>query len=538
MKLKVMISAVMFPLAALYGFQITSAVLASYKPVIAVEQSAGNTMLTWSPGPYLSYYEIEALSRPPQTAQSPACGPTRIAKYRTWSTNWKVQGSFPEQTYWRVSAQSLLGTTLGKYSEPLRLDSLSDNSSQRERRKPQATSLYSHARPAPAYPVLTWTTVAGAVCYELELLSHLPENPNDIAPSRYQIFSTREIFVTGYMGDLSRFGDSTLFWRVRALDYFGNPIGVFSDATEITVNAAWRPALKPTTTAELNQQGTAPLLYPVYSWIPLADARTYEVELLSDPPENLNGTEPSRYRLWSKQVNGFACYDELPRLTPGTLFWRVRALDSKGQPVGVYSDAASFTVNWDKGHYAATFGDSITHGGGAVSYSPADWQYSYQTYLQFPVVNLGRSGDTAATMADRFEEDVLPVKPRFLLIFGGTNSLRGGTPAADVIRDLQEISARCIANGIRPIFLTLPPINPAAIERVFQEKTIPNWQEEFAAVNRFIKQQRYHIDVEPHFQTTNGILSDYYAVDGLHIDIEGKKLIAQVINANWGRVTR
>ena len=141
-------------------------------------------------------------------------------------------------------------------------------------------------------------------------------------------------------------------------------------------------------------------------------------------------------------------------------------------------------------------------------------------------------------MADRFEEDVLPVKPRFLLIFGGTNSLRGGTPGADVIRDLQEISAKCIANGIRPIFLTLPPINPAAIERVFQEKTVPNWQDEFAAVNRFIREQRYYIDVEPHFRTADGILADYYAVDGLHIDIEGKKLIAQVINANWGRVTR
>ena len=538
MKLKMILIAVIFSLTALYGFQITSAVLASYKPEIAVQQSADNTKLTWSPGPYLSYYEIEAFSRLPQTDQSPACASTRIAKYRTWSTDWKIQGIFPEQTYWRISAQSLLGTTLGKYSEPLRLDSLSDNSGQRERSKPQGTSLYSHSRPAPAYPILTWSTVAGAVCYELEILSHLPENPNDIFPSHYRLFSTREIFVPGYIGDLARFGRTNLFWRVRALDYFGNPIGVFSDATEITINTALQQILKPITTAALNQPGTAPLLYPVYSWIPLADARTYEVELLSDPPENPNDIEPSSYRLWSKQVSGFACYDELPRLTPGTLFWRVRAIDDNGQPVGVYSDAASFTINWDKGRYAATFGDSITHGGGAVSYSPADWQYSYQTYLQFPVVNLGRSGDTAATMADRFEEDVLPVKPRYLLIFGGTNSLRGGTPAIDVIRDLQEIAAQCIANGIRPIFLTLPPINPAAIERVFQEKTVPSWQEEFSVVNRFIRQQRYYIDVEPHFQNPDGILSDYYAVDGLHVDIEGKKLIGQVINANWGRVTR
>ena len=184
------------------------------------------------------------------------------------------------------------------------------------------------------------------------------------------------------------------------------------------------------------------------------------------------------------------------------------------------------------------FGDSITHGGGAVSYSPVDAEYSYQTYLHFPTVNLGRSGDTAQTMASRFEQDVLPVKPRFLLIMGGTNSLRGGTPAIDIIRELTMIRRKCLANGIRPIFLTLPPINPAAIYRVFQEGTTPNWKNELDVVNTFLRQQRYVIDIAPHFSDKNGELLDYYAVDGLHIDIEGKKLIAQIVNAHWSRVSR
>nr|WP_255711076.1 GDSL-type esterase/lipase family protein [Pelosinus baikalensis] len=86
----------------------------------------------------------------------------------------------------------------------------------------------------------------------------------------------------------------------------------------------------------------------------------------------------------------------------------------------------------------ATFGDSITHGGGSVSYSPADWEYSYQYYLDFPSVNLGKSGDTSQTMVERFEQDVLPFHPQYLIILAGTNSLRGGVTAENVIADLKS----------------------------------------------------------------------------------------------------
>jgi lysophospholipase L1-like esterase len=139
-------------------------------------------------------------------------------------------------------------------------------------------------------------------------------------------------------------------------------------------------------------------------------------------------------------------------------------------------------------------------------------------------------------MLERFERDVLPFQPRYLLILGGTNSLRGGTPAAQVIADLIAIREKCLRYDIRPIFLTLPPINPIAIENVFQEPTVPNWRTEFDLVNAFIRQQRYHIDLEPHFLDDNRELPARFAVDGLHIDIEGKRLMGNVINHFWKTV--
>jgi lysophospholipase L1-like esterase len=92
-------------------------------------------------------------------------------------------------------------------------------------------------------------------------------------------------------------------------------------------------------------------------------------------------------------------------------------------------------------------------------------------------------------------------------------------------------------HGIRPIFLTLPPINPIAIDRAFQEETVPNWKLEFATVNNFIRRQHYYIELAPYFTNENGELPGYYAIDGLHLDIEGKKLMAQLINASWTKVT-
>lgn len=404
--------------------------------------------------------------------------------------------------------------------------------------KPEPTVSYPASAPCSVYPMLTWTVVPGAVYYELELLADLPENPNDIHPSKHQLYVTQRIFTNGYNADLSWYNGSRMYWRVRALNHQGKPLGVFSDAADIWIDRSIVPVIRPL--INNRQPSTLPTpLYPAYAWIPVTGAVSYEVELANRPPEKPNGVEPSRHRIWSKIVTGLNdCYDDHPRMIPGKYYWRVRGIDAVGNPVGDYSDTAEFTVQPIRRQYAATFGDSITHGGGAISYSPADSDYSYQTYLHFPAVNLGKSGDTTEAMLARFEQDVLPYKPKYLLILGGTNSLRGGISATQVVSELAAIRDKCLLNGIRPIFLTLPPINPEAIARTFQEETVPNWREEFDTVNSFIRQQQYCIDIEPFFADSNRQLPEQLGIDGLHLDIDGKKLMAQIINAHWTRVVR
>ncbi|MEN6413246.1 MAG: GDSL-type esterase/lipase family protein [Veillonellales bacterium] len=511
-----------------------------FKPSLTAEENTNEYSLLWTKVPYLAYYEVEVLNRPPDTDKQAALPSQRITKYRTWNNTITVDRDFPFQTYWRVSAQGVFRHPLGRYSDSINLAQVMGITTEDFANvKPQPTSLYPVNAPAGNTPTLTWTVVPGAIYYEFEFLSAPPENPNGIEPSRFQIFSSREVFANGYNVDLSGYPDKKLYWRVRALDYDGNPRGVFSDAVELNIDHSLHQPLKPLINTTFNVEDMATPLYPVYSWIPLKGAVSYEVEITDAPPENPNGTTPSQYRIWRQEVvTGADCYDEQPRNIPGIYYWRVRGLNIDGDPVGVYSDAEQFVVDLAKGNYSATFGDSITHGGGAVSYSPSDWEYDYQTYLKFPTINLGKSGDTSESMVERFDQDVLPYHPKYLIILGGTNSLRGGTPATQVIKDLSTIRDKCLFNGIRPIFLTLPPINPSAINRAFSEETTLNWREQFDAVNVFIRQQRYYIDLDPYFCDADRELPDHYAIDGLHPDLEGKKLMAQIINVNWARVTR
>lgn len=512
----------------------------TYKPLLSVNYDDNQYTLTWSKIPYFAYYEVEVLNKSPgeESGQKSSPSSYRITKYRTFDNTIKIIQDFPDNTYLRVSAHSLFHKPLGFYSDSVFITDINTESAQ-AKFKPVSITSYPQSAPAPNIPLLIWRKLPGAVYYEIEFLSAPAENPNDIMPSRYQISSSREVFTNGYSINLSKYPSNHIYWRVRALNYSGGPMGVFSDIAEIFIDHNLPQVLKPVSNTGYKEANMPMPLYPVYSWYPVNEAVRYEVEVTSALPENPNGILPSKHRIRHHVVQlGTDCYDEEPLITPGTYYWRVRGITESGKPIGVYSDAEEFIVDRKAGAYSATLGDSITHGGGAISYSPADVEYSFQTYLSFPTINLGKSGDTSETMLDRFNRDVVPYHPRFLIIMGGSNSLRGGVAATQVIKELSAIRDKCFAQGIRPIFLTLPPINPAAISQAFAEETVPEWQKEFSSVNAFIRQQRYYIDLEPYFMDDNHELPLHYATDGLHLDIEGKKLMGLIINANWTRVTK
>lgn len=380
---------------------------------------------------------------------------------------------------------------------------------------------------------LMWENGIDAVSYELEIATK-PLRGNTLASDEQLVYrTTTGISTPGVELPLSLLADKNLrklYYRARPLDLEKNPVGDFSAPIGL-----WKGTInpqKPTPTVFLKKNHITPL-YPVYGWIPVLGAARYEVEITNHSPENPNGINPSRYRIRSYMIEGgwgFDCYDTHPYVESGTYYWRVRALDGDDQAIGTYSDAISFTVK--TGSYKwAVFGDSITHGGGAISNPPSDERFEYVSYLPFAVKNLGKSGDTAEMMVERFDSEVLPFKPKYLFVLGGSNSIRGGVSGESVIESLQTIKEKCEKNHITPIFLTIPPVNPERIQRVFDQPTAENWQVELEKVNNYIRNQPNAIEIYSLLADENGILPVEYAEDGLHPDISGKKIMAGSINA-------
>lgn len=490
------------------------------------ENADGSLTLSWVPLPYPCFYKVEVFSH--TTGLVPGAPKYHhITDGYTMSSDYVVPSSAIPMFY-RVNAYGIFE----KLNEPTELVA---NPIYDEPIKPVPIYRYTNEKKASRMPFLVWHTVPAAVCYEVEILSGLPEaeGGTQISKTRH-LFGTRQVYTNGWQADLRPFKNvSHIFWRVRALGLHHEPIGEFSRAEPIVIDENAPLPDRPLVNNFDQMPDFEQPLYPVYEWIPLNGISRYEVELMIKPPYP-NDTKPTAERIWYKEIVGAStCYDEYSRPYAGEYYWRVRAIDDKGNTIGRYSDAEKFVV---KSHAtridAAIFGDSITHGGGAVSYPPSSLEYSYGTYLDFPVRNLGRSGDTSHTSLLRFDEDVLPLQPKNLLILMGSNSLRAeGTAADDIIKDLSAIKKRCEENDIRPIFLTLMPINPDNIAYVFHTDTDPKWKTKMDMVNNFIKQQPYYIDLEPYFYDRSRRVLDYgLSSDGLHPDIKGKMVMGEIIN--------
>lgn len=392
--------------------------------------------------------------------------------------------------------------------------------------------------------VLAALLAAGTV--SAEGLLHLSWRPDYDAVKYDVTFSRRDQGkmagtwkTTAYMSDMllpesGQFKDlQELYWQEKPLDFDGYPIGMESRPRPLESSVIPVSRNAPLPRQDRSGERGGALLYPVYSYVGNPGASSYEIEVLSAYPKNTEGTAHSMYHIGGGDFLYTDFYDDTPRF--GTWYWRVRGKDENGKPAGEWSlpQKRHFaTEGWTIGLY----GDSITHGGGRMSYGPNDLEYSYGHYLDFDTINLGDSGNTSHDMVERFDRDVLPFHLKYLLILGGSNSLRGGVPAEEVIRDLQEIQQKCRDHGIVPILLTLPPINPSSIDKVFHEPTAEGWEEAFRKVNAFIRTQP-HIDTAAAFPYDN-LMPEYLALDGLHGDVEAKKRMADMINRHIGEFVK
>jgi acyl-CoA thioesterase-1 len=154
-------------------------------------------------------------------------------------------------------------------------------------------------------------------------------------------------------------------------------------------------------------------------------------------------------------------------------------------------------------------------------------QYAHwmmRAHPEWTVLNRGINGETAAEIRARFERDVLPAKPAYVIVLAGVNDVFGGAEAETVERELGVMYADALDAGIVPVAASVLPYDratPRATSAIF---TLNTWIESFAKV----------LDIP--FADTHAAVADPRSPvrlrgspDGLHPDVDGYRRMADAL---------
>ena len=146
-----------------------------------------------------------------------------------------------------------------------------------------------------------------------------------------------------------------------------------------------------------------------------------------------------------------------------------------------------------------------------------------------PIKNLARSGDTTRQMLERFDNDVLPFKPQVLIIMAGVNDIRLGMTSDAVIKNLEALRDKCLANEMTPVFCTITSMNPEIMNKRSIPITDGDWREAREKINFWIMKTPYFIEASENLTDEFGYLRAEFTPDGLHPALRGKKIIGETI---------
>ena len=171
-------------------------------------------------------------------------------------------------------------------------------------------------------------------------------------------------------------------------------------------------------------------------------------------------------------------------------------------------------------------GDSIT-----------DFFNWYELFYDFSkisgqaVYNRGISGDTTDRLLERLNENVLNIEPKNVVLLIGTNDIGRELPLSMSVENVSKIieNTKKVCPDINFILQAVYPIN-----RGMRDKFEKRSNEKIDIMNKeFIKlSEKYDcvwLDVTDKLKDETGNLKKEYTYDGLHLNINAYKIVAENI---------
>jgi lysophospholipase L1-like esterase len=148
-------------------------------------------------------------------------------------------------------------------------------------------------------------------------------------------------------------------------------------------------------------------------------------------------------------------------------------------------------------------------------------------------VDRGISGQTTPQMLVRFRADVINLKPKLVLILGGTNDIAGNTGPStlEMIEDnIASMAELAKANGIKVILCSILPVYDypwkPGLEPAEKIVTVNKWMKEYAAKNGCEYLDYFSAVVDDR----KGMKTEY-SKDGVHPNKEGYKVMEVLAEA-------
>jgi len=178
-----------------------------------------------------------------------------------------------------------------------------------------------------------------------------------------------------------------------------------------------------------------------------------------------------------------------------------------------------------------TFGDSLTVGyQSPTPRNPRGEATPYGGFLQerlggsAKVLVRGVNGELTGEMAMRLGSDVLPLRPDYVVILGGTNDLGWGAEPRDVMRNLVAIYERVRRSGAQPVAVTIPSIL-GFDDAIPPRQTLNRLIQDYSRTTTQPAVDLFTATADP--ETLR--LAEAYSNDGLHLTTEGYRLLSDLL---------